>query len=105
MYDERPYDHGFDEPDRQFLFQTTDEKRVELVKVRSWFYNDEYEEMDFEIFWQLHINGSKYRIEETDRDKLIQIAMILFEEDTEATEAIQMHINEMIHESKMLGEY
>jgi hypothetical protein len=104
-YDEDVRDYSFDEPDLQFLMMTTDDKRIELLKVRDWFYDSDYDEMDYRVSWKLLVDGKHYRIEEEDREKLIQIALILFEEDKEGTKAINEHINEMINEQRMLGEY
>ncbi|MFL6470193.1 MAG: hypothetical protein ACJ71H_05005 [Nitrososphaeraceae archaeon] len=106
MYNEEIRDYGFEEPDRQFLMMTTDGQRIDLLKEYSWFHNMDIDEMDYEVLWKLQVNGKNYHIQEKhDRDKLIQIALILFEEDTEATDEINQHLQEMIHEQKMLGEY
>jgi hypothetical protein len=105
-YNEEIRDYGFDEPDRQFLMMTTSGERIDLLKQWDWIYDYDMQEMDYEVVWKLQVDGNNYHIEEEhDKEKLIKIALILFDEDKEATAAINEHINEMINEQKMLGEY
>ena len=93
MYEDydMPYDHGFDEPDVQFAFFTTEDQKIEWRKNRNWFRDDEDPDfMDFYITWTLLVDGSDYMTfpKGTSEEAMSAFVSAQFEEDKEATEEL-----------------
>lgn len=88
------YDHGFDLPDVRDEFVTTDGSTVRIKILRHWYENEDTEEMDFKVSFQIiHINYDDVRhITElpmgTDESTASEIARMLFAEDEEGSKEI-----------------
>jgi hypothetical protein len=90
-YEDDVRDYGFDENDVQFFMMDVEGRSIEKRKNRNWFFNDEIDEMDYNISYSVLVDGKVFITFPDSVDSLTVESFIVaqFEKDDEATDSIE----------------
>ncbi len=101
-YEHGRQDEGFNLPDSRYQFYATDGEMVQVVIQRNWYTNEETDETDFKVSFNIEKGDTVTRLPlGTGEGTAIEIAEKLYEKDWEATRSYYEAVREMEAELRM----